>query len=297
LLDINGTKLEEGDRVTFLDVHDTCHACWYCLVARASTRCPRRKVYGITYGLEDGLTGGWAESLYIKPGVHCIKMGDVSSEHFMAGGCGLPTALHAVDQARIRIGDTVLVLGSGPVGLSAIAFAAMSGAGQVLCIGGPAKRLALALQMGARAVCDIFVLNEPERHEWIQEHTHGRGADVTIEAAGAPVAAVQALRFTRDAGRVVIVGQYTDNGVSALNPHLDLNRKHLDVKGCWGSDFSHFYRAVGVMRNPEHSKVWKVMDTKRYSLDQANEALAMVAQGQSGKALIDPTLAPSSLDS
>ena len=45
----------EGDRVTFLDVHKTCHACWYCLVAKASTRCPKRKVYGITYGLQDGL--------------------------------------------------------------------------------------------------------------------------------------------------------------------------------------------------------------------------------------------------
>lgn len=290
MVDIHGAKLEEGDRVTFLDVHETCHSCWFCSVARASTRCPKRKVYGITYGLADGLTGGWAEKLLIKTGVKCIKLGDTPFEHFMAGGCALPTALHAVDQGRIKIGETVLVLGSGPVGLSAVAFAALSGAGQVLCIGGPAPRLALARQMGALQTCDIFTLNEDERRQWVLEQTEGRGADVTIEAAGAPGAAVQAMRFTRDAGRVVIVGQYTDNGEVALNPHLDINRKHLDIRGCWGSDFSHFYRAVKVMAHEKHSKAWTALTRKRFSLDQANEALATVSEGKLGKALIDPRL-------
>src|SRR5207237_1323792 len=79
-----------------------------------------------------------------------------------------------------------------------------------------------------------------ERLEWVLERTDGRGADVTIEATGTPDAAVQAMRFVRDAGRVVIVGQYTDHGETSFNPHLDLNKKHLDVRGCWGSDFSHF---------------------------------------------------------
>ncbi|MCH9003213.1 MAG: alcohol dehydrogenase catalytic domain-containing protein, partial [Planctomycetes bacterium] len=122
MCDVDGRPFEEGERVTFLDVHRTCHQCWYCLVAKASTRCPHRKVYGITYGVEDGLTGGWAEYVYLKPGVRCIRMGEVSSELFMAGGCSLPTALHAVDRAEIQLAETVLVLGSGPVGLSAIGF-------------------------------------------------------------------------------------------------------------------------------------------------------------------------------
>src|SRR4026207_1026052 len=71
-LDVNGNRFSEGDRVTFLDVHRTCNACWYCLVAKASTRCPQRKVYGITYGMDDGLAGGWAEQIYLKPGTQCI---------------------------------------------------------------------------------------------------------------------------------------------------------------------------------------------------------------------------------
>ena len=56
--DVHGQAFREGDRVTFLDVHRTCNACWYCLVAKATTRCPQRKVYGITYGMNDGLSGG-----------------------------------------------------------------------------------------------------------------------------------------------------------------------------------------------------------------------------------------------
>ena len=43
--DADGQPLQIGDVVTFLDVHETCHDCWFCLVAKASTRCPNRKVY------------------------------------------------------------------------------------------------------------------------------------------------------------------------------------------------------------------------------------------------------------
>ena len=75
IFDIHGEPLAEGDRVTFLDVHKTCHACWHCLVAKASTRCPHRKVYGITYGVDrDGLTGGWSEKIEIKPGTLCLRL-------------------------------------------------------------------------------------------------------------------------------------------------------------------------------------------------------------------------------
>jgi L-iditol 2-dehydrogenase len=292
LLDVNGVPFAEGDRVTFLDVHRTCHACWHCLVAKASTRCPARKVYGITYGLADGLSGGWAEKIYLKPETRVIRLeGDTDSEAFMAGGCALPTALHAVERAGVEIGDIVLVLGSGPVGLSAIIFARMRGARRVLCIGAPAARLKTARTVGACATLDIEESDEVARAAWVLEQTHGRGADVTIEATGAPAAVAQAMRYTRDAGRVCVVGQYTDHGEVSFNPHLDLNRKHLDVRGCWGSDFSHFYRGVGVMADAVRSHPWSLMKLERYGLARANDALADVAAARVVKALIDPRLA------
>jgi threonine dehydrogenase-like Zn-dependent dehydrogenase len=289
LFDVEGRPFREGDRLTFLDVHRTCYSCWYCLVAKATTRCPQRKVYGITYGLDDGLCGGWAEQIYLKPGTRCIRL-DGDPETFMAGGCALPTALHAVERGDIAIGDTVLVLGSGPVGINAIMLAMMRGALRVLCIGAPANRLEVATQVGASDVFNFEERSEAERLEWVLERTNGRGADVTIEATGAPDAVRQAMRCTRDAGRVVIVGQYTDHGETSFNPHLDVNRKHLDVRGCWGSDFSHFYRGVQIISDPVKSVPWQKLTDglSRYGLSQANEALADVRDGRVMKALIEP---------
>jgi L-iditol 2-dehydrogenase len=102
------------------------------------------------------------------------------------------------------------------------------------------------------------------------------------------------MRFTRDAGRVVVVGQYTDHGPVSeqvrFNPHLDLNKKQLDVRGCWGSDFSHFYRGAQIMADPKRSAAWQSLTLNSYGLSRANEALASVATGRVLKALIDPKI-------
>ena len=290
LLDLDGRPLAEGDTITFHDVHRTCNACWYCLVAKATTRCPERRVYGITYGVADGPSGGWAQSIYLKPGTRCVRLDGADPQRFMAGGCALPTALHALERGRVVVSDAVLVLGCGPVGLSAVALARLQGAGTVLCIGAPAVRLRAAMEMGASAVLDLEGHDEAARRDWVLERTGGRGADVTIEAAGAPEAAVQAMRFTRDAGRVVIAGQYTDGGEASFNPHADLNRKHLEVLGCWGSDFSHLHRAARLMDDPSRSAPWARLPLTRYGLARAGDALDDVASGKVVKALIDPGL-------
>ena len=286
--DVDGRPIREGERITFLDVHRTCNACWYCLVAKATTRCPSRKVYGITYGADDGLAGGWAEKMHLKAGTRVIPLGEMDATAFMAGGCSLPTALHGVERAGIMLGDTVLVLGSGPVGLSAIILSRLAGALRVFCIGAPPNRLSAARAAGADDVLDFTIRDEPDRIEWIRDRTAGRGADVTIEATGAPVAVAQAMRYTRDAGRVVVLGQYTDHGGVEINPHHDLNRKHLDVRGCWGFDFSHLHRGVRVMSDPVAAGPWHAMALERYGLGDAQDALDAVAAGRVVKALIEP---------
>jgi L-iditol 2-dehydrogenase len=120
----------------------------------------------------------------------------------------------------------------------------LRGAQQVLCIGGPEARLTTAMSVGTHATQDFSKSTELEQLEWVRQFTGGRGPDITLEATGDPKAVVHAMRCTRDAGRVVIAGQYTNVGEVSFNPHLDLNMKHLDIRGCWGSDFSHFYRAA-----------------------------------------------------
>ncbi|MHA2504674.1 MAG: alcohol dehydrogenase catalytic domain-containing protein, partial [Candidatus Kariarchaeaceae archaeon] len=149
ITDVNGDILQVGDPVTFLDVAETCQSCYYCLVAKASTRCPNRKVYGITYGVKDGLKGGWAQNIYLPRGVKIIKLpSSVDPKRFIAAGCGLPTSVHAVERASIKLGDTVLVQGSGPVGLMSAVLSKLSGAFTVIMIGAPAHRLEIAKEFG-----------------------------------------------------------------------------------------------------------------------------------------------------
>src|SRR3954469_2497074 len=148
--DVSGAPIREGDVVTFLDVHETCNHCYHCLVANQPNRCPSRKVYGITYSANEGLLGGWSETIWMKPGVKLIPIPkDLEPETFIGGGCGLVTALHAVDMAGIRLGESVAVLGVGPVGQSIVAFASLSGAGEVIAVGAPADRIGFAARMGA----------------------------------------------------------------------------------------------------------------------------------------------------
>ncbi|MFL5395975.1 MAG: alcohol dehydrogenase catalytic domain-containing protein, partial [Myxococcales bacterium] len=172
--DVQGDPVREGDIVTFLDVHETCGHCYHCLVAHQPTRCPSRKVYGITYGANDGLLGGWSQAIWMKPGVKMIPLPKaLAPETFIGGGCGLVTALHAVDLARIQLGESVVVLGAGPVGQSVVAFSALSGAGDVTAVGAPSDRLTFARRMGATHVIGLD-LDARARIADVRDRTRGR---------------------------------------------------------------------------------------------------------------------------
>lgn len=288
LFDIEGKPFREGDLVTFLDVHETCNHCFQCLVAKQTTRCPHRRVYGITYGVRDGLLGGWSEVIWIKPGVKLIRIPkELDPETFIGGGCGLVTAIHAMDHAAVRVGQTVTVLGAGPVGQSLVALAALSGAGQVIVVGDPADRLAFARRMGATHALGLD-MPAADRAAEVRKLTAGRGADIVIEATGAPDAVIQALEMVRDGGRVVVAGQYADNGDTALNPHRQINRKQVEVRGVWGSDYSHFHRAVQLAAIFGHRVPWREQVSGRYPLSRAKDALEAVEQRRVLKALVVP---------
>ena len=286
--DIHGKKFKEGDMVTFLDVHATCNACWYCLVAKASTRCPQRKVYGITYGTKDGICGGWSEYIYLKPGTKLLRLPkNVSPEQFVTCGCGLPTAIHAIELAKIQLTDTVVVQGSGPVGLMATGLSSRSGAGKIITIGAPKSRLQIAKKIGATEIIDISEYKESERRKLILDLTDGRGADIAIECTGNPKAVQEGLNLVRDNGRYVIVGQYTDHGTVDINPHLQINKKHLEIRGCWGSDFSHFYRATEILRHFGSQFSTTTITNKKYQLSDTQKALEDIEQLKITKAIIE----------
>ena len=285
---LDGQPVHEGDRVAFFDVHRTCGRCHACAVTRTPTRCRERRVYGITDPVAEGLFGGWSEAIYLEPGVLMANVPDaVADEDYIGGGCGLITSVHIMDRAAIRLGDAVVVQGTGAVGLSAIALAKLSGAGQVIAIGAPADRLRLAGEMGADVALGLE-LPPAERLERVRSLTGGHAADVAIEAAGSARAVEEGLDLVRDGGRYVIAGHYTNAGPSTINAHEQINRKHLEIRGCWGSEPTHFVRALQLLAEHASRIPWRAIGAKVYALDELNEALADAEAMRLPKALVAP---------
>ena len=285
---LDGRGVREGDRVAFFDVHRTCGRCHACAVTRTPTRCAARRVYGITDSADEGLFGGWSEAIYLEPGVLTVTVPDaVRDEDYIGAGCGLITSVHIMDRAAIGLGDSVLVQGTGAVGLSAVALAKLGGASRVIAIGAPADRLRLASEMGADVTLDLAVSPE-ERLERVRSITRGHGVDVAIEAAGSARAVEEGLNLVRDGGRYVIAGHYTNAGPSTINVHEQINRKHVEIRGCWGSEPTHFVRAVQVLEQHASAIPWRKIGARTYALDELNDALADAEAMRLPKALVAP---------
>lgn len=287
--DALGRPLREGDAVSFFDVFGACGDCYHCLVARQENRCPARRVYGITCSADEGLLGGWGSHILLRPGVRTMVLPEeLTTDEVIGGGCGLFTGFAAVERGEIRLGESVAVQGVGPVGLAAVAFARASGAGTILAIGESAARRELAGRFGADEALPLAGLDPEERAERVRAATGGRGADVVIEASGNPKALPEGFAMVRDGGRYVIVGHYTDAGTVPVNPHLDLNRAHVEVRGQWGSQFHHWQRALSVFARYRERMPFAAVIGRRYGLDEANAALDDVEALRVTKAIIEP---------
>ena len=96
--------------------------------------------------------------------------------------------------------------------------------------------------------------------------TGGVGADVVVEAAGSARAFEEGVRLARNGGAYVIAGHYTNVGDSTINAHEHINRKHLDIRGCWGSEVGHFLRALSILERhlPRPSSI----GARRHALHQ-----------------------------
>jgi threonine dehydrogenase-like Zn-dependent dehydrogenase len=286
---LDGSILREGDRVAFFDVHRTCGQCRACTVHRTPTRCPSRRVYGITDSATEGLLGGWSQYIYLEPGVGIAKLPDaVTFDDYIGGGCGLLTAVHILERASINAGDTVLVQGVGAVGLSAIALARLAGASTVFAVGDPPSRLTLAREMGADRVFELSATTPSERLAAVRDRSYGEGVDVVIEAAGSARAIEEGVTLVRDGGRYVVAGHYTDVGPSTINAHQHINRKHLEIRGCWGSEVRHFREALKLLEKHAATIPWRAIGGRTYQLNSINQALADAEAMSIPKALVDP---------
>jgi len=271
-----------GDRV-LVSCISVCGTCRFCREGR-SGQCLGGGGWILGYKI-DGTQAEYVRVPFADTSTYPVPDGSVDEDILMLADI-LPTGYEVgVLNGGVRPGDVVAVVGAGPVGLSAIMGASLFSPSHIVAIDLADSRLEAAKRFGA----DVSVNNgRQDPLEVIRSLTGGLGADVTIEATGVPAAVAEGLRFTRDAGTLVVVGQYTDAGPVSINPHLELNQPHLQVRGCWGSDLGHLYRAVRTLTRHAERFPWRSMISGRYDLEHASEALAAAERQESIKALIVP---------
>lgn len=288
--DAVGQPLREGDAVTWMS-NISCGSCFYCAREHEPSLCTARKIYGINQSSQvwPHLSGGWAEEIYLQPGSTIVRLPEgISAEQAISLGCAGPTIVHGLLRvATPRLGETVVVQGSGPVGLAAAMYAKLAGAAKVILVGGPANRLKLAAELGVSDVnIDIFEMSDAaERADAVLAETMGgRGADLVVEATGVPTAVAEGIELCRKNGRYLVVGQYTDHGPTPLNPH-HVTRKQLQVLGSWAFAAEHYVDYVLSL-----PMVAARFDLARlitpYDLDSANEALADMRCGKTIKPVL-----------
>ncbi|GAA3116686.1 hypothetical protein GCM10017687_32840 [Streptomyces echinatus] len=250
--DALGTELRPGDTVMWAS-SIACGRCVPCRQHREPTLCEARRTYGVNRPLTEGsgLAGAWAEAILLHPGAVVVKLGEgVDELAAMSLACAGPTLVHALYERRpVRVGETVIVQGSGPVGLAAAALAQLAGAEKVILIGGPRPRLDLAAKCGiGDHHIDIVTGADPERalDEARALTPSGAGADLVIECAGVPAAVAQGLTLARRGGSYLVVGQYTDSGDTLLNPHQIVHRQ-LDIRGSWAFSGAHLVEYVRLL--------------------------------------------------
>jgi threonine dehydrogenase-like Zn-dependent dehydrogenase len=289
--DWRGEPLRPGDRVTWAS-SIACGECYYCRLKNQPTRCLTRKAYGISYCASDPphLRGGYAEKILLRAGTAIFRLPEsVSSEALIGAGCALTTAIHGFDRAPVVWGDNVVVQGTGPVGLAAIAVARIAGAAKIVAIGGPKHRLELARGFGADTVIDIDeIRNVDARREAVFSALGPYGADQVVECVGHPDAVNEGIPLCRDGGQFLVLGQYADAGNISFNPHT-ITRKQLRVIGSWGFEPRHVDRAIRLLeQNAGLRAQFTKGITHRFPLAEADEALQTARSWAGGKVVILP---------
>ncbi|MEO6532624.1 MAG: alcohol dehydrogenase catalytic domain-containing protein [Pseudolysinimonas sp.] len=224
-----------GDRIA-VEMLLPCGTCPRCLEGRYNI-CERddpalgpgaAREYGVNIPrtTEPGLWGGYADHLWVPAEAIVHRLPDGLPWDVAALVEPLAVAFRAVRRARVSAGDTVVVIGPGPVGLLIAAAAKLSGAARVVMLGTRPNRLALSTRFGADHTIDSGATEDVPR---AVIDALGRLADVVIEAAGFPAAQSQAATLVRRGGRVVLAGACGWAADVTFGSDRDLLTREIDV--------------------------------------------------------------------
>jgi threonine dehydrogenase-like Zn-dependent dehydrogenase len=205
-----------------------------------------------------------------------------------AASCALRSVIHAFDRlGRIEPHQRVVIQGAGPLGLFATAVANHAGVSELIVIGAPERRLALAKRWGASAVVSVEELPTAEaRLARVRELTGGLGADVVLELSGAPYAFAEGLDFLRGGGRYAVVGQL-GGPLTPVQAALFV-RKGATILGVQSADIGQFWKALEFVRRTSSRYDFEAMLTTRYPLDRINDAIQAMRAFREIKPLVLP---------
>jgi 2-desacetyl-2-hydroxyethyl bacteriochlorophyllide A dehydrogenase len=262
----NVVNCAPGDRVACIP-WATCGVCYYCRRGLVN-HCPNKRQLG----------GSMAEYC-VTPAATIHVLPDSLSLERAALAEPLSCALWAIDLAGITSGATVAIIGAGTIGLLLLELAKVSGAARTVISEPHATRRSVAATLGADLVVEP---RETDLLEAVNELTDGIGCDVALEAVGHPATITEALRITRRAGTMVIVGVSDPAARLEVSP-FDLYLRELTIKGCFTRRLT-FDRGLHWLTKLNLDPII----THTFPLSEVNVAMDYARTGKGAKVLVRP---------
>ncbi len=264
--------LKPGDRVA-VDPNIYCGSCHFCRIGKKQ-HCENLVAIGVNFD------GGFAQYSSVLADQAYLLSPDVS---FEAGAMAEPLAccIHGIDLAKIRQGDTVCVIGGGPIGLLMVQLAKLSGASMVILSEPIAMRREIGLQLGADYTIDP--INE-DVCGCIRGFTGVDGVDVVIECVGRTVATKQAFDIAKRGATVLLFSVPNLNATFEL-PLFDVFKKELKIIGSFINPDTH-KRAVDLINANKINT--NLIITHRFPVTQLEDAIKAQMDSSSIKVIVTP---------
>lgn len=264
------TRFKPGDRVVSFH-HIPCGSCFYCK-HKLFSQCAGYKKVGLTAGFDPN-GGGFAEYVRAMPWI--VERGmmllpdDVSFEEatFVEP---VNTCLKAVRKARVAAGETVLVIGQGPIGMLLMMLARIEGA-TVYTTDPMAGRRSASVRFGAAEAFDPRSSNLVEE---MRQRTGGRGADAVLLAAPNPPLVPEALALVRPGGRVLLFA-HNDPVLKIEFPAAAVGIEEKEILGSYSASVEDQAEAAALVFN--HRLPMREMISHRFPLERIAEALELAA--------------------
>ena len=223
---------QKGDRIVIEPI-TRCGICDQCLRGRGNI-CRNVKLLGLH------VNGAFAE--YVPaPARNCYELPDNVKFEEASTVEPLAVAVHAANRTPVKLGDNVVVLGAGIIGLAALQVAKLMGTRRVLVADVVDYRLALAKKLGADEVINSKVEDSAKK---VMELTDMKGADAVLEAVGIQSTVQQAISMVGIGGRITVIGMLEKAMSLGM---LDFVVKELDLKGSYGYVSDEFKAALGLI--------------------------------------------------